>query len=74
MAKTLFVTSSVICVETPLSIRTPRIVPLRLTTAMMASFRSVAAAARSRSVFTSPGVSTWSGKGGAEGSSGLVGS
>ncbi len=65
MAKTSFVVFSVICGETPLSTRTPRIVPLRSTTAMMASLRLTEAAARWRRAFTSACVRSWSGLGGA---------
>ena len=74
MAKTRFVVLPVICGETPLSTRTPRIVPLRSTTAMMALFTSAAAAARSSSALTSCVVNNWDGSGGADGSTGLVGS
>ena len=55
IAKTMLVELPVICGETPLSTRTPRIVPLRSTTAMIALFTLAAAAARSRSALTSVG-------------------
>ena len=45
-------------IVTPASTRTPRMLPLRSTIAMMASLRAVAAAARSSSLFTSSVVIT----------------
>src|SRR5438552_1843959 len=54
MAKTIV--AELIGIGTPASTRTPRIRPPRSTTAMMASFRAVAAAARSRNVCTSAAI------------------